>query len=344
VPEEAQAINASAARAAAPEAASNGAATARTSPVLIAGGANGNANGGPATESEPRGGVIGNGRVLRGIDVHTHLPQPGGRRGDPRAEQKERYFKSPTLGMGVDEMADLYRRLEIIAVTFHVDSETTSADPYAGNDYVAEQVARHPDVFIGWASVDPWKGKAAVRELARAVTQLGLQGLKLMPITQNFFPSDERFWPLWDKAQELDIPVLFHTGHTGIGAGTPGGTGLMLKFSRPIPYLDDVAARFPNLTIIGAHPSWPWQEEMLSVCLHKANVHIDLSGWSPKYFSPSLVQYSNTLLQNKMLFGSDFPVINPERWLKDFEEAPFRDEVRPKIMTENARRVLKLEI
>ena len=116
---------------------------------------------------------------------------------------------------------------------------------------------------------------------------------------------------------------------------------LRLKYSRPI-HLDDVAADFPDLTIIGAHPSWPWQDEMLSVALHKGNVHIDLSGWSPKYFSPALIQYANTLLQNKVLFGSDFPVISPERWLADFETAGFRDEVRPKIMYENAKRVLKL--
>src|SRR5262249_30371228 len=301
---------------------------------------------GPGATAAPatRGTPGPNGRVLRGVDVHTHLPPRGGRAANPRAEQMERYFRSPTLGMGVEEMVELYRKLEMVAITFHIDSETTSDQPYDGNDYIAETVARYPDVLIGWASVDPWKGTAAVRELERAVTQLGLRGLKLMPITQHFFPNEERFYPLYAKAQELGIPVLFHTGHTGIGAGQPGGTGLKLKYSRPIPYLDDVAADFPDLTIIGAHPSWPWQEEMLSVARHKANVHIDLSGWSPKYFSPSLIQYANTLLQNKMLFGSDFPVINPERWLKDFEEAPFRDEVRPKIMTENARRVLKLEI
>jgi uncharacterized protein len=282
------------------------------------------------------------GRTLRGIDVHTHIPRPGGLAADPRSGQKAAYFKSSTLGMTVEEMVDLYRRLEMICVVFDVDKETTTSDPFEGNDYVAEVMRRYPDVFIGWASVDPWKGKAGVLELERSVTELGLSGLKLHPITQGFFPNDERFYPLYAKADELGIPVIFHTGHTGIGAGTPGGTGLKLKHSRPI-HLDDVAADFPNLTIIGAHPSWPWQDEMLSVALHKANVFIDLSGWSPKYFSPSLIQYANTLLQNKVLFGSDCPVISPERWLADFEAAPFRDEVRPKIMLENAKRVLKLE-
>jgi predicted TIM-barrel fold metal-dependent hydrolase len=277
---------------------------------------------------------------LKGLDIHTHVPPRGGRKADPRADQKERYFRSPTLGMGVDEMAELYRGLGMMAVTFGVDKSTSADEPFDGNDYTAEVVAKHPDVFIGWASVDPWQGVAAVAELERAVTQLGLRGLKLHPITQHFFPSHRRFYPLYAKAQELGIPVVFHTGHTGIGAGAPGGTGLKLKYSRPIPYLDDVAADFPELTIIGAHPSWPWQEEMLSVAMHKANVYIDLSGWSPKYFSPSLIQYASTLLQDKVLFGSDFPVISPERWLKDFAEAPFRDEARPKILLQNALRLL----
>lgn len=282
------------------------------------------------------------GRQVRGIDIHTHVPHPGGTRSDPRAEQKEKYFRTSLLGMTIEEMAELYRRLEMIAIVFDVDMETVTDDPFVGNDYLAEVQRRFPDVFIGWASVDPHKGRRAVKELERAVTQLGLGGLKMHPICQAFYPSDREYYPLWEKAQELGIPVLFHSGHTGIGAGTPGGSGLKLKYSRPIPYMDDMAADFPNLTIIGAHPSWPWQEEMLSMAVHKANVYIDLSGWSPRYFAPSLVQYANTLLQDRVLYGSDFPVISPERWMKDFEAVNFRDEVRPKIMLENARRMLKL--
>ncbi len=109
-----------------------------------------------------------------------------------------------------------------------------------------------------------------------------------------------------------------------------------------MPYLDDLAADFPNLTIIGAHPSWPWQEEMLAIAVHKTNVYIDLSGWSPKYFPPSLVQYANTLLQDRVLFGSDYPFITPERWLKDFEKAGFKPEVHEKILFQNAQRLLNL--
>ena len=121
----------------------------------------------------------------------------------------------------------------------------------------------------------------------------------------------------------------------------PGGNGLRLRHSNPM-LLDDVAADFPDLTIILAHPSFPWQDEALSVATHKANVYIDLSGWSPKYFPPQLVQYANTVLKHKVLFGSDYPLITPDRWMADFAELPIRDEVRPLILKENAIRVLGL--
>jgi predicted TIM-barrel fold metal-dependent hydrolase len=126
-----------------------------------------------------------------------------------------------------------------------------------------------------------------------------------------------------------------------VGAGTPGGGGIRLKYSNPM-LLDDVAADFPDMPIILAHPSFPWQEEALSVATHKPQVYIDLSGWSPKYFPPILVQYANTLLKEKILFGSDYPVMAPERWMADFEKLPIKPEVRPLIMKENAARLLKL--
>jgi len=120
-----------------------------------------------------------------------------------------------------------------------------------------------------------------------------------------------------------------------------GGNGMRLKYSNPM-YIDDVAVDFPDMPIIMAHPSFPWQEEALSVANHKPNVYIDLSGWSPKYFPPILVQYSNTLLRKKVLFGSDWPMISPERWLADFEKIEIKNEVRPLILKENAARLLKL--
>ena len=137
------------------------------------------------------------------------------------------------------------------------------------------------------------------------------------------------------------MPALFHTGHSGIGTGLPGGGGIRLKYSNPM-HVDDVAVDFPELPIVLAHPSFPWQDEAISVALHKQQVYIDLSGWSPKYFPPQLVRYANTQLRDRVLFGSDFPMITPDRWLKDFEQAEFKDEVRPLILKENAARLLGL--
>ena len=159
---------------------------------------------------------------------------------------------------------------------------------------------------------------------------------------QGFFPNDRMAYPLYEVIAEHKLPAIFHSGHSGIGTGMRGGGGLRLKYSSPM-HIDDVAVDFPDMTIIIAHPSWPWQDEALSVCLHKPNVYIDLSGWSPKYFEPKLVQYANTLLKDRILFGSDYPLITPDRWMKDFEEAGFKPEVMPGILKGNAVRLLGLD-
>jgi len=146
-----------------------------------------------------------------------------------------------------------------------------------------------------------------------------------------------------EEAQKLGMRVLFHSGMAGAGAGTPGGMGIKLKYCQPI-HLDDVAADFPELAIICAHPSWPWQDEALAIARHKSNVHIDLSGWAPKYFPPQLVQHVNTLLQDKVLFGSDWPVISVERWMAEFQQLDLKPEVRKKVLLENASRLFKLSL
>jgi len=126
-----------------------------------------------------------------------------------------------------------------------------------------------------------------------------------------------------------------------VGARTPGGGGYKLKYARPL-HIDDVAAEFPDLTIIMAHPAVPWQEEQLAVVLHKGNVYMDLSGCALKYLRPVMTQYDTTLLQDKVLFGSDYPLLQPERWLRDFETLEMKPDVRQKILLENARKLLNL--
>ncbi|MBI2880833.1 MAG: amidohydrolase [Candidatus Tectomicrobia bacterium] len=281
--------------------------------------------------------------ALQAIDVHTHVNTPDARALNPLRESMEKYFKTTLKGVPLEETAGMYRKREMKAVVFSIDAETATGVPYIGNDYVADMVRQHPDVFIGFASVDPHKGKRAVAEVERSARELSLKGVKFQQAIQDFYPNDRKCYPIYEKCAELGLPVVFHMGHTGVGAGIPGGAGIRLDQTRPIPCLDDVARDFPELTLIGAHPGWPWHDELLSVVLHKANVYMDLSGWSPKYFPPSVIQYANTLLQDKVLFGTDYPLLTPERWLRDFEAAPFKEEVRKKILLENARKVLKID-
>jgi predicted TIM-barrel fold metal-dependent hydrolase len=227
------------------------------------------------------------------------------------------------------------------AVVFTVDAESATGHPPVPNEEVAEAARANPDVIIPFASVDPARGKAGAREVRRLVEEYGVRGFKFHPNVQAFHPNDRRAYVLYEVMEELGVPAVFHTGQTGIGAGAPGGGGIRLKYSNPME-VDDVAVDFPGLTIILAHPSFPWQDEALAVATHKPRVYIDLSGWSPKYFPPQLVQYANTLLKEKVLFGSDYPMISPDRWLADFAKLPIKDEVRPKILKENAARLLGL--
>jgi predicted TIM-barrel fold metal-dependent hydrolase len=210
-----------------------------------------------------------------------------------------------------------------------------SGRPQVKNETVLEFAQQNADIMMAFISIDPTRGAEGVAE-AKDLLKTGLvRGLKLHPPIQGFFPSDRVAYPLYELFAEAQLPVLFHTGHSGIGTGMPGGGGIRLKYGNPM-YIDDVAVDFPNMPIIMAHPSFPWQDEAISICLHKPEVYIDLSGWSPKYFSPNLVQYSNSLLKTKVLFGSDYPLITPDRWMADFAKVAFKDEVRPLILKDNA--------
>jgi predicted TIM-barrel fold metal-dependent hydrolase len=250
------------------------------------------------------------------------------------------YFRYVPQHQTVPEMAEMYRKLKMAFVVFTVDGEK-GASRKITNEEIAELAHKNADVAIPFASINPHRGEAGVREARRLIKDFGVKGFKFHPSVQSFSPNDRMAYPLYEAIAEAKLPALFHTGQTGVGAGTPGGSGIRLKYSNPM-LLDDVAVDFPDMPIILAHPSFPWQEEALSVATHKPQVYIDLSGWSPKYFPPILVQYANTLLKDKILFGSDYPVMSPERWMADFDKLPIKPEVRPLILKENAARLLKL--
>jgi predicted TIM-barrel fold metal-dependent hydrolase len=281
---------------------------------------------------------------LTAIDVHTHadVSADGHPSLSPELEAaKGAYFKAAAAPT-VPELAAYYRERRMAAVVFTVDAETATGHPPVPNEEVAEACAANADALIPFASVDPWKGRAAARQARRLVEEYGVRGFKFHPSLQAFHPNDRMAYPLYEVLQGLGVVALFHTGQTGIGARVRGGGGIRLKYSNPMD-VDDVAADFPDLPIILAHPSFPWQDEALAVATHKPLVHIDLSGWSPKYFPPQLVRYANTLLKDKVLFGSDYPVITPDRWLADFAGLDIKPEVRPLILKQNAARLLGLK-
>jgi hypothetical protein len=279
---------------------------------------------------------------LVAIDVHTHAWKSALAVDDKLTESQEamgRYFRYQPQHQTVPEMAELYRKLKMAFVVFTVDSPRESRK--ITNEEIAQLAHKNSDVAIPFASVNPHRGAEGVQMARRLIRDHGVKGFKFHPSVQEFFPDDRLAYPLYEAIAEAKLPALFHTGQTGVGAGTPGGGGIRLKYSNPL-HLDDVAADFPDMPIILAHPSFPWQEEALSVATHKPQVYIDLSGWSPKYFPPILVQYANTLLKEKILFGSDYPVITPQKWMEEFEKLPIKPEVRPLIMKHNAARLLKL--
>jgi len=281
---------------------------------------------------------------LTAIDTHVHVELDScGRLSlpDDFVEASTALFAADRHKLSIDEIADYYRERSIGAVVFSVDIEAFTGHPALSNEEIADTVGKNSDILVAFASIDPAKGRAGARQLRSLIEQHNVRGIKFHPSVQNFAPDDGSAYPLLEVAQEYGIPALFHTGQTGIGANMPGSGGIRLALSDPM-LLDNVAITFPDLVIIMAHPSFPWQEEALAIAMHKPNVYIDLSGWSPKYFPPLLVRYANSLLQDKVLFGSDFPLITPDRWLADFSELDMKPTVIPKILKDNAVRVLRL--
>jgi predicted TIM-barrel fold metal-dependent hydrolase len=274
------------------------------------------------------------------IDVHVHAWAPGAAEDDPMLVQATKYFGDVQPPKTLDDMATYYRERKMACVVFTVDGKNQTKS-HVTNDEVLAFAERNDDIVIPFVSVDPTRGADGVKEAQRLIATGKVKGFKLHPQTQAFFANDPAIYPFYEVIEAAKLPIIVHSGHSGMGTGMRGGGGIRLKYGNPM-LLDDVAVDFPDMPIIIAHPSFPWQDEALSVCLHKPQVYIDLSGWSPKYFPPNLVQYANTQLKHKVLFGSDYPVLTPDRWIADFAKLPIKDDVRPLIMKENAIRLFGL--
>lgn len=277
--------------------------------------------------------------MAKAIDLHVHLPTEEWLEGaiGPHLEATEAYFRSRPERKSLDEVAEEYRERDILGVVLDWDDESVTGRSWLGNEFLASLTERYPGVLMGFGSVDPYAAGAR-DEMSRAA-DLGLKGLKFHPTMQAFEPSDERFYPLWERAQELGLALLFHTGTCGIAAGTPGAGGTKIRYSHP-GFLDSVGADFPGVTWIAAHFGWPWFLECLAIALHKANVWIELSGWAPKYLPPEVVREAGKRLNDRTVFGSDYPFISLDRWFEEAAELPWDDDARANILWKNASRLL----
>lgn len=280
--------------------------------------------------------------AVAAIDIHTHVEVDSTGRcayDDDLAEATARHFKLDAgHAAGVDELADHYRRHNTAAVVFTIDARTASGREPNSVEELIEGAARNNDVLIPFGTVDPW-ADGAVRRVRELCDDYGVRGFKFHPSLQAFEPNDRRFYPIYEAIAAAGVPALFHTGQTGLGSALPGGHGIKLRYSDPM-LLDDVAADFPDLTVVMAHPAVPWVDAQIAIASHKANCYIDLSGWSPKYFPPQLVRAIGRQLKTKALFGTDHPYITIERWRRDFENLDVDPDVVPLILKGNALRVL----
>ncbi|MFQ5895143.1 MAG: amidohydrolase family protein [Nitrospinota bacterium] len=219
------------------------------------------------------------------------------------------------------------------------DSETTRGTK-TPMDKIYGYVRQRPDRLLAAAGVDPHKGMRAVRELEHAVKEYGFVACNMGPWELELHANDKRFYPIYTKCCELDIPVLLHTSMNL-------SRNLLMEYGRPI-HLDEVARDFPELKIVAVHGGWPWMLEMVAVAWKQPNVYIEISGTRPKYIgTPNtgwepLLQFGNGVLKNKVLWASNWPMLDPKEGIEGVRSFPLREEVKRMWLGENAARLLKL--
>ncbi len=280
---------------------------------------------------------------MRIIDLHCYPnTDPWIEAQGPYVEALAKYWNRTWTAKTEGQVMQDFRNAGVEAVLVAFDIETAAGTPPCSNEYVAKMRDNNPGVVLqAWAAVDPLKGQSAIDEARKAISELGMLGFHFHPIVGHFSVDDRQLYPLWETINGLRVPVMIDVGTTGMGAGTPGGLGAIIRHAHPSA-IDRLAADFPDLSIVAAHPGWPWTEEMIAVVLHKGNVSWELSGWAPKYFPEALRQDIKGRLQDKIMFGSDYPSIPYERLFREWRELGYSDGLMEKIFHGNAERILGL--
>jgi predicted TIM-barrel fold metal-dependent hydrolase len=238
-------------------------------------------------------------------------------------------------------MADYFRASNVRAILdFGFTKFIPLEEARSVFDYGFDTQRAHPDVILGhWIHIDPHAGVEGVRELRRCIDQApGFIGLAVSGSGSG--PPTHPMWaPFYELCAAARVPVLIFVGTTGLGAGLPGGRGIILDHCHP-RHLDEVAAKHPAMTIVAARPGWPWQAETIAVLMHKRNIWYDLHGWSPKYFQPDLKHDIPRRLRERVMFGADYPLFTYERLVRDWKAEGYDDEVLEDVFHRNAERFL----
>ena len=200
--------------------------------------------------------------------------------------------------------------------------------PYAR---VAEVCSAHPHRFSGLAGVDPFRGMQGLRDLEAAVKQHGFVGAHLYPHWFGLAPDDAKYYPYYAKCCELDIPIMMQVGQN-----------LVYSRERRLPSVDKVAIDFPELKLLGIHIGVPWTDEMIAMAWKHENIFIGVDAYAPKHWPAQLVRYLDSYGRDKVLFGTDWPVIDPERAVREIDELKLRPQTMAQLMRGNALRVFRL--
>jgi uncharacterized protein len=232
------------------------------------------------------------------------------------------------------DAAGIERSLLIAVRAGEVGSRGSFEIPY---EQVAKWCDKYPDRFSGLAGVDPYRGMQGLRDLEHSVKELGFVGAHVYPHWFKLAPNEALYYPYYAKCCELDIPIMMQVGQNLIYQKEVR----LPSVARPI-LLDQIAIDFPDLKLLGIHIGVPWTDEMIAMAWKHRNVYIGIDAYAPKYLPPALVHYMNSYGSHKVMFGTDWPVIDPERAVKEMKEHNFRPEAYEKIMRTTALEVFKL--
>jgi predicted TIM-barrel fold metal-dependent hydrolase len=277
---------------------------------------------------------------MRIVDVHCH---PGTQRWHdtqkPYMDALRSYWGQEWPAKTEEQMVGDFKRngVEPIIVALDLEHEVNTVP--TDNDYVTMLRDKYDCILQAWGTVDPHRGRTAIEEAERAVKKLKVLGFHFHPIGGGYTVSDRAYYPLWEAIQDWGVPICVDVGMTGMGAQLPGGNGLKTRHAHPMA-VDEIAADFPRLKIVMAHPGFPWTDEATAVCLHKGNVFWEMSGWGVKYIPDSIKRDIRGRLKDKIMFGSDYPSLTYERLIKEWMEYGYPDEILERFFHKNAESIL----